>query len=279
MTAPDSIYYFHQQVDSVQLSAINVAETGCLDESPWAEMSDSTLALPGVDSAEVAYGLSADGGAVGVVLLLFVLGVWLFSRSWHYMSNATTEFFFSRGRSNIYDAGNPDSVLHGGFPLFLFVSLSFGLTLYVIGEDMLSQSFSGESALWPLSDISRGWKLMLSIGIVGLTLVVKTVLLQMVNSTFFSDQSRCVWRDGLRLVYLLSGVVLWLTCVAAIFLGMSANGVMWIAVLVAAVAKFLILIKTQSAFFPRASELSRLILYFCTLEIVPALFLIASLSH
>lgn len=279
MTANDTLYYFHQQPDSVELPVIDITEASLLKESPWSGLSTGTYAPRGIDVAARPYALPEDDGAVAVLLVLFVLGVRLFSRSWRYMSNAVTEFFFSRSNANIYDAGKPDSVLHGGLPLYLFSALAGGLTLYVV------QGYVGRSGMMPdvasplLDELGHGLTLLLCVGAVSLAIAVKVTVLQMVNSTFFSERQRSVWRDGLRLVWLLGGVALWLVIVAAVFFGVAPQSIQMAVLLVIAVAKLLILIKTHSAFFPRANELSRLILYFCTLELAPALLLAAFLMH
>lgn len=279
MTATDSLYYFFQQPDSVCLPSLESALPSCLKDSPWAHLSGNFTAQPGIAPTALPYNLAADDGAVGSLLLLFVLGVILFVRSWYYMRHAASEFFFPRGHNNIYDAATPDSVLHGGLTLFLFISLAAALTLYVIGGGTMLQFYDALDTPLPFPSLPRIVMLPLCIIVMMLGLILKVVVLQMVNSTFFSDHARATWREGMRLVALLTGVALWAVCTAAAFFQISSHYIIWAAVLVIAVAKLLILIKTQSAFFPKVSHLSRLILYFCTLELAPTLFLIAFFTH
>lgn len=279
MTATDSLYYFHQQPDSVSLLSLDEALPPCLKDSPWAHLCDNFTVQHGIDPTALPYNLAADDGAVVSLLLLFVLGVILFVRSWYYMRHAASEFFFPRGHNNIYDAATPDSVLHGGLTLFLFISLAAALTLYVIGGGTMLQFYDALDTPFPLPSLPRVVMLPLCIIATMLALFLKIIVLQMVNSTFFTDQARAVWREGIRLVNLLTGTALWAVCIAATFFQLSPHHIIWAAVLVIVVAKLLILIKTQSAFFPKVSHLSRLILYFCTLELSPALFIIAFFTH
>ena len=263
MTATDSLYYFHQQPDSVSLLSLDEALPPCLKDSPWAHLCDNFTVQHGIDPTALPYNLAADDGAVVSLLLFFVLGVILFVRSWYYMRHAASEFFFPRGHNNIYDAATPDSVLHGGLPLYLFSALAGGLTLYVVQGYVARSGMMPDVASPLLDELGHGLTLLLCVGAVSLAIAVKVTVLQMVNSTFFSERQRSVWRDGLRLVWLLGGVALWLVIVAAVFFGVAPQSIQMAVLLVIAVAKLLILIKTHSAFFPRANELSRLILYFC----------------
>lgn len=279
MTATDSLYFFHQQPDSIGLTPLDEVLPPCLKDSPWAHLSDNFSAQPGIDPTALPYNLAADDAAVGSLLLLFMLGVILFVRSWHYMQHAASEFFFPRSHNNIYDAATPDSVLHGGLTLFLFISLAAALVLYVMGGGTMLQFYDALDTLIPLPSLPRSIMLLLCTIATMLAFTFKIIVLQMVNSTFFPDHSRAVWREGMRLVALLTGTALWTICTAATFFQLSPHYIIWAVVLVIGVAKLLILIKTQSAFFPKASHLSRLILYFCTLELSPALFLIAFFTH
>lgn len=279
MTATDSLYYFHQQPDSVSLLSLDEALPPCLKDSPWAHLCDNFTVQHGIDPTALPYNLAADDGVVGSLLLLFVLGVILFVRSWYYMRHAASEFFFPRGHNNIYDAATPDSVLHGGLTLFLFISLAAALTPYVIGGGTMLQFYDALDTPFPLPSLPRVVMLPLCIIVTMLALFLKIIVLQMVNSTFFPDQARAVWREGIRLVAHITGVALWTVCTAAAFFQLPPHYIVWAAILVIVVAKLLILIKTQSAFFPKVSHLSRLILYFCTLELSPALFIIAFFTH
>lgn len=200
-----------------------------------------------------------DQNEVGLLVIVsFLLLVDILSRSWKYLQRAITDFFYPTDHNNIYDDNTPDNHLHGGLSLTLLATGSISLLTYY---------FVPTVSLWVWLAVSLAY------------IVVKIGIYGIVNFTYFDSQSRHHWRAGYRLLILLLSLLTGGIALIGIYTPLSSRYVIIAAVLAVGVVKLLLLVKTLRTFFKGPHSLLHFILYFCTLEIVPILALLAIILH
>lgn len=280
MAASDSTYLFHQQEVSL-LTTISPGEGCAFSEAPWYVADAHTLRVDGIQGVGQPYVLAGDDAVVGVLLLAVIVGIGIVARSWHYMQSAVTDFFYPKKHTNIYDAAIPDKVLHSGWGLYSFVVLSVGLLCYVLfGEQMLVWSEERLAFTPMLAYLSvRQCELLAALATVAVAIVVKVLVYQYINSTFFTKAKRREWQEGVKFVFLLTALLSVLLLTVTVFALWGDTHLLLAAFLIIGLAKLLLLIKAQMSFFPQVRQILYLILYFCTLEIVPMGALLLYLLH
>lgn len=264
----DTLFTFHQ-AEVRLLRPLHPLDGCALKEAPWYLPTATTLAPQGVQSEAVGYSPVADDGLMAAVLLIAVLAVLLTVRSWNCLKGAVVDFFLPRNRSNIYDAATPYTAPPGGPLLLGLAALAEATLLFLLlRPELMESGLPPEPLLSPL---------VLAAGAAAMALLhsLKNLLYQTVNATFFKKDSRQQWRDGLRLLLYLRSLLLYAAAAACIFFPVGQTELLISAVLVYALCKLLLLVKTQLAFFPQVARVLALFLYFCTLEAVPLLALAA----
>lgn len=267
----DSTYNFHLE-ETLVLQPLNLTEPQMLREAPWYMEGADHLSPRAISGTPLPYTIAGDDALVIVLLLTVLTGLRLVTSSWQYMSHALMEFFAPTRHQNIYDVQTSDSVLHGGVTLLLFASLAEGGALYT-----LLHHFSLIGTVLP-SELNTNLLLMCCIaGSLGLW-ILKIVCYGLVNPIFFEAGVRREWREGQRLLALLSGTLMCALALTSASMEAGSPHLLWGLILAVGVVKCLTLIKAEHTFFPGLPNLLHLILYFCTLELAPLALLTAILT-
>lgn len=251
------------------LPPIDLADATLLREAPWYVVGAGTLTANGIEGEPQPSLPTADDGLVGCLLLALLLGVEIVVHSWRYLQHAVADFFYPREHVNIYDERTQDSQLWAGLPLLLFFTLVVGSLSYVYEGATLVALLPSQVAEW-----SHAIALLAFVLVAAVVLMLRVGVYALVNSVFFEDRVRHVWRQGMRLLILLESIMLGAAAVVAVFAPVLQKEAAVGAVLAIGLVKILVLIKSHRTFFSRAGGWMHIILYFCTLEMAPLLVLL-----
>ncbi len=209
-----------------------------------------------------AYQLWRDDWMVLFVLMCFVLLAIIQKRVRKQLFSEAKEFFFPT--KNISKKEKRDSNFELLIPLVLTLILSTmgGLGMFLFTQKRL-HLFLGQTSPYMLIGIY--------IGIWMLYFIIKNLLADFVNWIFFDKTKRALWRKSYSFLFAVETLLFFLVTISTIFLNLSSSIPLWIILTIGLVIKFMHLYKTFLIFFPKFYGTLHLIVYFCTLEIIPLL--------
>lgn len=237
----------------------------------WREA--ATLMQPdGVVGKPVAWSVRYDDAAVGTLLLgLFIL-VWTAVGARHFIGDWLGDFFRNRKRANLF-AKPEEKVLRGGFFMIVLSALALG----VFG---LHCTVAYAPAVFHFHE---PWcVLALCTALPLLVYALKFALGSMVDSVFFAAEARRKWGDMQCVIALFMGGMWLLLDFVMTYAPITIEHALIAAIVIALIGKIMLLYKTLRIFFAGNQAYVHIFLYFCTLELVPALFAwraIALMSH
>ena len=216
----------------------------------------------GFEGIPRAYQLWRDEWVVLFILLCFVLLAMIQKRARRQLSSEAKEFFFPT--KNTSKKEKRDNNIEQLIPMFMTLVLSImgGLAMFMYTQKQ-QHLFLGQISPYVLIGIY--------IGIWMLYFIFKNLLSAFVNWIFFDKQKRELWRKSYFFLFSVETLLFFFIAISTIFLDLSSVISLWIILTIGLVIKFLHLYKTFLIFFPKIYGTLHLIVYFCTLEIVPLL--------
>lgn len=237
--------------------------------------------------------LYTDDWFVGVWLLCTLLLGFLLSDKNCFVGKLFKGFFIPRG--NDEGEASTGSILRKRaiMQLISFLTMALLAAAYVVSQQYadlsghLSDSMSG-----PLSGSMSGFfsgsmsgdllsflpgalpvplLLLLSLLVLLLGYLLKQVLFHAVNLVFFDQQHSLSWRNTYRDWLMVIGIVSYLLATVAVFLDLSHIMIAILAVIGVALAEICLFFRTFYIFCPKKHGVLQLIVYLCTLEIMPLL--------
>jgi len=260
--------------DTISTDTI-ATDSGCLKETPPAFYENmgffqgDSLMHPEVKVGQTGfsgiprpYQLWRDDWVVLFVLICLVLITLIQKRIRKLLFSEAKEFFFPS--KNITRKEKHDSNYEQLFPLILalIISIMGGLVVFMYTQKGL-QLFLGQISPYVLIGIY--------IGIWIAYFVVKNLTAAFVNWIFFDKVKRDLWRRSYFFLFSVESILFFLVIISTIFLNLSPTVPLWIILSIGLVIKLLLLYKTFLIFFPKFHGALHLIVYFCTLEIMPIL--------
>lgn len=239
---------------------------GFFSGSEWA-CRDSVVRLVGVSGEPVPYRLSNDVFITVTLLLCLFVACFLVSRSMHALGLQAKSFLRLRDRNEDFSLKSESEVKDQFFVVLLecvVMSLLFvSLFTFVSSNPQFSKVNFQMSYMVLLVDM----------GIILAYFAYKYGMIRLFNWTFFRRSERQIWMRGYNLISFGKTVTL-LVLVTMILYTELPNSV-YISIFVALLAVFelLVLYKTKQIFFGSIVGIVPAILYFCTLELLPLLFL------
>lgn len=216
----------------------------------------------GVCGVPRAYQLWRDDWVVLFVLMCFVLLAVVQKRIRKQLFAEAKEFFFPTKNSSKKEKrdSNFEQLIH--LPMALILSIIGGLGVYMYTQKQL-HLFLGQVSPYVLIGIY--------IGIWMLYFITKNLLSAFVNWIFFDKTRRKMWQKSYLFLFFVETSLFFFVTISIIFLNLSSGVLLWIILTIGLVIKFLHLYKTFLIFFPKIYGTLHLIVYFCTLEIMPLL--------
>lgn len=213
----------------------------------------------GMRAEEVPYFMAGD--TLVTVLLLVAIFVLLFilSRSLSALL-IQAQLFFSKPDKRKGDIVKSDSETRMPNLISLVISCLGGLLFFNLYQRD-NQGLFGASELNVI--------LLVQCAIVLLYFIFKFLAHGITNWTFFSAARQEAWRRATQLILFAEALALFPLILAVIYLDVDTTTLLLTAAIVVGVLKILTLWKTWQVFFSYKFGQFHLLLYFCTLEIVP----------
>ena len=230
-------------------------------ETCFAEDTVSYAELPGVAGDAVPYTMRGDDVIVCLLLLCFITTIGVFAHSRHSIFHQLKEFFYvSRVEHN-------DSSVPGTIPLVILnlqTSLLLGLTYY-----FYTIHYVGETYL-----LDTPYELIAAyFGVFAAYFFAKPFLYRVVNAVFFDGKKNRQWSWQLSFIAAIEGVAFVPVVIAQAYLGLSLQSAVYYFIFILVLAKLMVFYKCWVIFFRQNNFFLQIILYLCTLEIIPLLIL------
>jgi len=216
----------------------------------------------GFEGIPRAYQLWRDNWVVLFVLVCFVLLALIQKRIRRQIIPQAKEFFFPS--KNITRKEKREGNYEQLIPLLMALILSVmgGLGVFMYTQRHL-HLFLGQISPYVLIGIYIGiWILYFSL---------KSLLSTFINWIFFDKTKREAWRKSYFFLFIIESFFFFAVIISTIYLNLSPAIPLWIILSIGLVIKILLLYKTFLIFFPKFYGTLHLIVYFCTLEIMPLL--------
>ncbi len=103
--------------------------------------------------------------------------------------------------------------------------------------------------------------------------LVKRLAASFVNWVFFRSEKIFTWQRAYTFLYVVEALFFFVLALVAVYLPVLPNEVLILALFLILLFKIVLLFKTYKIFFPKLYGTLHLIVYFCTLELMPLLVL------
>jgi len=208
------------------------------------------------------YQLWRDDCVTLFVVIGFVLLVLLQRKIREYILSQSKEFFLPS--KNITRKEKPNSSSEQLIPMLMVLMLSVmgGLGVYMYTQK--------QQHLF-LGNISPYLLIVLYTGIWILYFITKKFLSGFINWIFFDKTKRAVWKKSVYFLFSVELLLIFPVIILTIYLNISPYIPLCIILTIVVLIKILHLYKTFLIFFPKIHGTLHLIVYFCTLEIMPLL--------
>ena len=237
------------------------------DDSTWVE-------VPTLEEVARSYGGRVAGESLpfcfrnddvmtSLLLLLFFVSTFIVSHGWNYLVSAMGEFFQGKRHDTIFDTQD-EKALHGGSILVLQTTVCMGLLAFGFLDDFYPQRLQADSPYVLLG---------CDIGVCIVWMALRLGLFHLVNSILFEREACRAWMSGMWLIVMASGLLLLPFTLLAIYFDLSLSTQQSVLVLIGGVSEILLIYKSYITFFRHRGGSLHLILYLCTLEIIPLLLL------
>lgn len=204
-----------------------------------------------------------DDVITGLLLLLLFVSTFIVSHGWNYLVSATGEFFQGKRHDTIFDTQD-EKALHGGSILVLQTTVCMGLLAFGFLDDFYPQRLQADSPYVLLG---------CDIGVCIVWMALRLGLFHLVNSILFEREACRAWMSGMWLIVMASGLLLLPFTLLATYFDLSLSTQQSVLVLIGGVSEILLIYKSYITFFRHKGGSLHLILYLCTLEIIPLLLL------
>ena len=215
----------------------------------------------GVAGDPIPYTVQHDDIITSLLLLLFVLATIAFSNTRHFVVRQTKNFFNTNREGLTEITETAVEIRFQTFLAFLtcllLAILFYFYTLNFIGETFLLDSQYHLIAIF--------------LGISVAYFLVKALLYAMVNNVFFDSKKNRQWMKSFLYITSIEGALLFPLVVIWTYFDISIQNAVIYVIVVLSIVKILELFKCFLIFFRQNVVKLQIILYFCTLEIIPML--------
>ena len=215
----------------------------------------------GVAGDPVPYTVQHDNVIISLLLLLFVLATIAFSNSRHFVVRQTKNFFSTNREGMTEITETAVEIRFQAFLTFLN-SLLLSILFYFYTLNFIGETFLLDSQYHLIA---------VFLGMTVVYYLVKTMLYAIVNNVFFDGKKNRQWMKSFLFITSIEGVSLFPLVVVWTFFDISIQNAVIYVVIVISIVKILELFKCFLIFFRQNVVKLQIILYFCTLEIIPML--------
>lgn len=209
------------------------------------------------------YLLRSDGMVTSVLFLSLVLVAYVLSKGKKILMNQLQTFVTNRERGSIFDEATSGEVGHTFFLMF-HSCMVWGMFIYYYYSRTMPELFQMYSHGWLLAGYIGG--------VVGL-FVFKCLIYSLVNWAFFDKTRNTIWMSSYYNVTIWQGILLLPIVLLVVYFDLSFLLAVVFACFLFFLVKLLLFFKCFSNFYENFHGAFHLILYLCTLEILPDFFM------
>lgn len=209
------------------------------------------------------YLLRSDGMVTSVLFLSLILVAYVLSHGKKLLTNQLKTFVTNRERGSIFDEATSGEIGHTFF-LLAHSCMVWGMFIYYYYSRSMSELFQM---------YSHGWLLSGYIGGVAALFILKCLTYLLVNWVFFEKNRNSIWMSSYYNITIWQGFLLLPVVLLVVYVDLSFQFSVVLACIVFLLIKLLLFFKCFSNFYENFHGAFHLILYFCTLEILPDILL------
>ncbi|MEG2156804.1 MAG: DUF4271 domain-containing protein [Bacteroidaceae bacterium] len=270
---PPAEIHYSNQPDTLSTPGIRFTKTNLSELPSYKDgffTSSGTLLHPecplvqlGMAGDPPPYRLSSDNYVTGALLLSFFLVIYVIVRSSHIFMQQIKDFFYVNEHESLF--GISTEMEQSG-QLFLISQTCFILGILFFDYTQITMTDVA-------NQVSPYKLLCLDIGILFVYFTVKVSLYSCINWVFFEKKKCKQWISSYFLIILGIGISLFPIALLVVYFDLSLPSVQISVIIVLIIANTLLFHKCYNIFFNYPYGYLHLILYFCTLEILPLLML------
>lgn len=208
------------------------------------------------------YSIKTDSFFTMLFLLCFFIIFFGLSGRRYFLVEKARNFIYDRERNNLFDSGSGSD---SGLGLLLVVQTCVLMAVMVF-------FFSLDRYPLLADKTSPLLAFLIYFGVCAGYVILKTLCYKLVGWVFFGRGKMRIWTDTYFTFLYYSGFVLLPVVMLNVYFNMSAKASAVILAILLCIIKILSIYKWNRLFFDKKINYVRLILYFCSLEIFPCLF-------
>ncbi|MBR1547677.1 MAG: DUF4271 domain-containing protein [Prevotella sp.] len=222
----------------------------------------------GVAGTPIPYTVHGDSFITSMLLACFLIAVYAIASSRRFISIQTKELLYGR-RSGTTEISETAGELRLQFALVLITCIQLSVLYYFYTIRYVGQMFVLQSNYYLIA---------IYLGLAIAYFLLKSAAYTAVSLTFFDGKRNLQWMKSFLFITSLEGVLVFPAVMASAYLNLPLDNVLIYVAIVFAIVKLLTIYKTFLIFFKVNVVKLQIILYFCTLEIIPLLLLLGALS-
>ena len=223
----------------------------------------TTLLTSGMKGEPMPYLLRSDWFITGILFLCIIVISYIASQGKKHLQQQLKSIFTTRERSNLFDDATGSDIRYT-FALIINACIMLGICTYHYVINSTPQLLASES-----SSSLLGFFIFLSI----LYMIIKWSIYKSINWIFFEKARNLSWMVSYFNVIVWLGLILLPVILLTVYFDLTASNSFLFMALAIISAKILLFWKCFNNFFGKIHGILHLIMYFCTLEILPDLIL------
>lgn len=259
---PDTLSLPGLKARKMQLSDLPTYKDGFFTGNTYLHP-ELKVTLSGIPGDPVPYSLRTDVFVTFTLLMSFFVVMFIFSHSLHVLTMQAKNFFYNRNRKQLFTLKSDSEMKNQSF-VVLLACFMFSLLFFNYTSEYMTSVFNQIAPYKLLSAY---------MGIFLLYFFIKYLLYSVFNWTFFPFQKRSQWFNAYNFIILAKSTFTIPLVLLAVYFNLPIATTLTGLVIVIVVSEVLLIFKSKQIFFVYKFGLFHLFLYFCTLEMVPLLFL------
>lgn len=223
----------------------------------------TTLLTSGMKGEPMPYLLRSDWFITGILFLCLIIISYIISKGKKHLQQQLKSIFTTRERASLFDEATGSDIRYT-FALIVNACIMLGISAYHYMVYSIPQLLdTGRSV------VLLGFFIFLSV----LYMIIKWGLYKTINWIFFEKARNMSWMVSYFNVIIWLGLVLLPVILLTVYFELTASNSFLFMALAILSAKILLFWKCFNNFFGKIHGILHLIMYFCTLEILPDLIL------
>ena len=245
-----------------KLSDLHFEEEGYFKGSKYFKAGKNSVRYGTELGDPVPYTLNRDNTLAGVLLACFIIAMLSFSASRSFIVNQLQTFFKESRRKRAIAENEPKGKV---MPLLMLqTSLLLSVIFFIAWSRISGDTYEAGTQLI---------KIGIYFGEFIVYFVLKRLFYSIIDWTFFEREQNHTWAKVWLFLSTIEGVLLFPLVLLLVYFHLSFHIALIYSVIVVFSVKILQLYKSYAIFFSRKSASLQIILYFCTLEIIPLILL------